>query len=248
MSIDTAVGTTPDATDQVTEEELRTLVADSGRVLYQQGLMDYLGHCSARVPGTDRIVVKPKHSPRIRGTYSLTGSHMVVVDLDGRLIEGEDRPPAEVFIHTEIYKARPEVQAVVHTHQPVATVMGVMGAEIRPVLHVQSALIGGRSIPTWACPMLVTTPERGRDMVAALGDASVGHLQGHGIVSVAGDIKTATIQAVMLEQLAQANLDILQAGGAPRVIPADEIADLQREMAPVTGRWAYYMQLLDDQR
>jgi ribulose-5-phosphate 4-epimerase/fuculose-1-phosphate aldolase len=248
MSIDTAAGTTPAATDQVTEDELRTLVADSGRVLYQQGLMDYLGHCSARVPGTDRIVVKPKHSPRIRGTYSLTGSHMIVVDLDGRLIEGEDRPPAEVFIHTEIYKARPDVQAVVHTHQPVATVMGVMGAEIRPVLHVQSALIGGGPIPTWACPMLVTTPERGRDMVAALGDANVGHLQGHGIVSVAGDIKTATVQAVMLEQLAQANLDILQAGGTPRVIPADEIADLQREMAPVTGRWAYYMQLLDDQR
>jgi L-ribulose-5-phosphate 4-epimerase len=231
---------------QVGEDALRALVADSGRVLYQQGLMDYLGHCSARVPGTDGVLIKPKHSPKVRGTHSLTAADMVVVDLDGHLVQGEQRPPAEVYIHTEIYRARPDVQAVIHTHQPVATVMGVMGAEILPVLHVQGATIGGQPIPVWPSPVLVTTPERGRDLAAAVGDAQVAHLQGHGIVSLAGDIQTATIQAVTLEQLATANLDILKAGGTPRVITPDELDDLRREMAPVAGRWAYYMQLLDE--
>jgi ribulose-5-phosphate 4-epimerase/fuculose-1-phosphate aldolase len=95
--------------------------------------------------------------------------------------------------------------------------------------------------------MLVTSAERGQDLAAALGVANVAHLQGHGIVSVAGDIKTATVQAVMLEHLARANLDILKARGVPRVISADELADLRREMAPVEGRWAYFMQLLEEQ-
>jgi ribulose-5-phosphate 4-epimerase/fuculose-1-phosphate aldolase len=171
---------------------------------------------------------------------------MIVIDLDGNLVEGEEKPPAEVYIHTEIYRARDDVLAVVHTHQPTATVMGVMNAEILPVLHVQAGQLGAGGMPIWPCPLLVTNPERGRDLAAALGDATIGHLQGHGIVSVAPDIKTATVQAIMLEQLAVANLRILQAGRRPRVITPDEIAELQREMAPIEGRWAYYLQLVHE--
>jgi hypothetical protein len=75
-----------------------------------------------------------------------------------------------------------------------------MNAEILPVLHVQAGLLGGGEIPVWPCPLLVTNPERGCDMAAALGDSNVGHLQGHGIVSVAADVKTATVQAIMLKR------------------------------------------------
>ncbi|MGH2819348.1 MAG: class II aldolase/adducin family protein, partial [Actinomycetota bacterium] len=143
--------------------------------------------------------------------------------------------------------ARDDVQAVVHTHQPTATLMGVMGADILPVLHVPAGQLGPRSIPIWPCPLLVTSRERGRALVEALGDGNVGHLQGHGIVSLAHDVETATIQALMLEQLAAANLEILQAGRQPRVIPGDEIAELRREMGSVDGRWAYYLQLIQEQ-
>ena len=228
--------------------ELRELVATSGQILYEQQLVDYLGHSSARVPETDHVVIKPKHSPKTRGMHTLTADDMIVIDLDGNLVEGIEKPPAEAYIHTEIYRARDDVMAVVHTHQPTATLMGVMSAEILPVLHVQAGLLGGEEIPVWPCPLLVTNAERGRDLAAALGDANVGHLQGHGIVSVAADVKTATIQAIMLEQLAEANLRILLAGRRPRAIPSDEIVELQREMAPVEGRWAYYLQLVDERR
>jgi L-ribulose-5-phosphate 4-epimerase len=230
------------------ERELRELVAASGQVLYEQKLVDYLGHSSARVPGTERVVIKPKHSPKTRGMHTLTVDDMIVIDLDGNLVEGNEEPPAETYIHTEIYRARDDVMAVVHTHQPTATLMGVMNAEILPVLHVQAGQLGGDEIPVWPCALLVTNPERGRDLAAALGDSNVGHLQGHGIVSVAADVKTATVQAIMLEQLAEANLRILLAGRRPRVIPSDEIAELQREMAPVEGRWAYYLQLVHERR
>lgn len=231
-------------TDDPDEARLRELVATAGRVLHQQGLADYLGHTSARSPEPDRVVVKPKHSPRIRGMHSLSGDQMVVVDPEGRLLDGEDPPPAEVFIHTEIYRARPDVMAVVHTHQPAATLMGVLGAPIRPVLHVQSTFVA-TSPPIWQCPLLVTSSKMGADLASALGGQSFCHLQGHGIVSVADTVEAAVVGAVMLEQLAAANLTILQTGREPRDLTGEEITQLTKDKAPVAGRWAYLTQLLE---
>ena len=131
------------------ERELRELVAASGQILYQQKLVDYLGHSSARIPGTERVVIKPKHSAKTLGMHTLDADDMIVIDLDGNLVEGTEKPPAETYIHTEIYRARDDVMAVVHTHQPIATLMGVMNAEILPVLHVQAAQLGGDEIPVW---------------------------------------------------------------------------------------------------
>lgn len=229
------------------ESELRQLVATAGRVLYQQGLTDYLGHCSARVPGSDRVVIKPKHSKTVRSPGELGPDDMIVIDLDGNLVEGSDAPPAECFIHTEIYRARPDVQAVVHTHQRAATVLGVTGAELLPVLHVPAVLTDGGTMPTWPCPLLVTSPELGRKLAAALGTARLCHLQGHGIVSVAADIRRAAVTAIAVEQLAEANLTILQTGLSPRVITPDELDELRSALASIDGRWAYYVQLLGEQ-
>jgi ribulose-5-phosphate 4-epimerase/fuculose-1-phosphate aldolase len=226
------------------ESELRQLVTTAGRILYQQGLTDYLGHCSARVPGTDQVVIKPKHSKKVRSPGELGPDDMIVIDLDGNLVEGNDAPPAECFIHTEIYRARPDVQAVVHTHQRAATLLGVVGADLLPVLHVPAVLTDGGTMPTWACPLLVSTPELGRKLAAALGTAGLCHLQGHGIVSVAADIRRAAVTAVALEQLAEANLAILQTGLSPRVITPGELNELRSAVASIDGRWAYYTQLL----
>jgi ribulose-5-phosphate 4-epimerase/fuculose-1-phosphate aldolase len=228
------------------ESELRQLVTSAGRILYQQGLTDYLGHCSARVLGTDRVVIKPKHSPTVRSPGELGPADMIVIDLDGNLVEGSDAPPSECFIHTEIYRARPDVQAVVHTHQRAATLLGVVGADLLPVLHVPAVLTDGGTMPTWACPLLVDTPELGRKLAASLGAAGLCHLQGHGIVSVAADIRRAAVTAIALEQLAEANLTILRTGLSPRVITGGELNELRRAVASIDGRWAYYVQLLGE--
>jgi L-ribulose-5-phosphate 4-epimerase len=228
------------------ETQLRELVATAGRILYQQGLTDYLGHCSARVPGTDRVVIKPKHSRTVRSPGELGPGDMIVIDLDGNLVEGSDAPPAECFIHTEIYRARPDVQAVVHTHQRAATLLGVVGADLLPVLHVPAVLTDGGTMPTWPCPLLVTDCELGQQLAASLGTAGLCHLQGHGIVSVAADIRRATVTAIALEQLAEANLTILRTGLSPRVITQGELEELRGSVASIDGRWAYYVQLLGD--
>ena len=229
------------------EAELRELVALAGQVLTALGLVDYLGHASARIPGTDRIVVKPKHSPAVRSMAALGPADLVVVDLDGSLVEERQvvsttRPPAEVFIHTEIYRARPDVSAVVHTHQRAATLAGVLGLSIRPVLHVPATFVPADP-PTWPHPVLVDTAKLGRDLAATLGGERYCHLQGHGIVSVAADVREATLGAAMLEQLAEAALTAASTGTKPRVITQAEIDTLRGQVAGVEGRWAYYCDL-----
>lgn len=223
------------------EADLRALLATSCRILYRLGLSDYLGHPSARLDG-ERVLIKPKHSPRVRGMDTMRPEHMVVIDLDGNLLEGEEIPPSERFLHTEIYRARPDVQAVVHTHQPSSVLAGVIELPILPILHVEAPLAED-PIPTWACAELVVNPDLGRALASALGSSRLCHLQGHGIVSVADSVEEATLQAIHLERLADANLKAAQAGRAPRVIPPNEIAALRRALAPPAGRWAYYAEI-----
>ncbi|MBV8086060.1 MAG: class II aldolase/adducin family protein [Chloroflexi bacterium] len=222
--------------------QLRELLAESCRVLFRLGLVDYMGHPSVRIPGTNHVLIKPQHSLRIKSQDRLTGDDMVVIDLDGNLVEGNDRPPGERFIHTCIYKARPDVQAVVHTHQPMATAMGIGSAPILPILHVESALVE-RPVPIWPCAKLVTDEDLGNDLVRILGDHLVCHLQGHGIVSVAATVQEATIGAIWIERLAEANWRVAAMGREPRVIPSDEIHQRRESGVGWEVRWAYYREL-----
>jgi L-ribulose-5-phosphate 4-epimerase len=227
--------------DDPTESELRQLLAQSCAILYRMGLTDYMGHPSARIPGTDRILIKPRHSTKVRAMDRVAPEDMIVVDLDGNVVEGEG-PPAERFIHTCIYKARPDVSSVVHTHQLMATIMGVAAAPILPILHVEAPLVE-RGVPIWPCAKLVTDAELGTQLAEALGDHAVAILQGHGIVSVAASVQDATIGAIHLERLADANYKVLAIDHQPRVIPTEEIEHLKQRQVGSEVRWAYYAEL-----
>jgi ribulose-5-phosphate 4-epimerase/fuculose-1-phosphate aldolase len=224
------------------ERELRELLATSCHILYKLGLSDYLGHPSARLDANS-VLIKPKHSPRIRGMDTMGPEDMVVIDLDGNLLEGDDPPPSERFIHTEIYRARPDVVSVVHTHQPMATLLGVVELPILPLLHVESLVVEKQPVPIFPCAELIVSQDQGRRVAEALGDHCVCHLQGHGIVSVGQTVQDATLGAIHLERLAEANYRVAQLGRKPRVIPLDELQALKRQIAPPAGRWAYYTSL-----
>ena len=227
-------------------QELREKVALSCRILHMMGLADYLGHPSARVPGTELIVIKPRHSPRITSMSLMTPDLMVIVDLDGNLIEGEDHPPTETVLHTETYRARPDVGAVIHTHQMMATSFGIAGREIQPVLHVDSpVLLKGQ--PFYDAPDLIKTPQEGRDVAATLGQATFCHLRNHGIVVTGPTIEEATLNAIYLERLAQATFNAAQLGHV-RAIPWDKVRDLTTQVQGPAGRWAYYCALLEEHR
>jgi ribulose-5-phosphate 4-epimerase/fuculose-1-phosphate aldolase len=224
--------------------ELRRRVALTCRILYQQGLADYLGHPSARIGESGYVVVKPKFSPRIKGFGAMTTDNMLVVDLDGHTHVGDDPPPSELSLHLEIYRARPDVKAIVHTHQLMSTLFGVVDRPILPLLHLEGPLVAD-GIALYPSAKLITTPERGREMAQALGNHALMHLQGHGIVTTGPRIEEAAIAAIMLERLAHANY-LAATLGTPRVIPPDEIALLRAESQPPEGRWAFYSSLVEE--
>lgn len=230
------------ATASPTETDLRQLLADCCRILYRLGLTDYMGHPSVRIPGTEFVLIKPRHSLRIRAMDRVAPEDMVIIDMEGKLVEGSDGPPAERFIHTCIYRSRPDVQAIVHTHQLWATIMGVVGQPILPILHVESPLVE-QPVPIWPCAKLVTDDDLGRQLAAALGQHSVCLLQGHGIVTAAAGVREATIAAIHLERLADANYKVLAINKPPRIIPPDEIRQLKASGVGVDVRWAYYAEL-----
>jgi ribulose-5-phosphate 4-epimerase/fuculose-1-phosphate aldolase len=221
----------------------RELLSTACHILYKLGLSNYLGHPSVRLDA-DRVLIKPKHSPRIRGMDTMGPEDMVEIDLDGNPLEGDaEPPPSERFIHTEIYRARPDVVSVVHTHQPMATLLGIVGLPILPLLHVESLLVEQQPVPIFPCAELIVTQESGRRVAQALGDHRVCHLQGHGIVSVGQSVQEATLGAIHLERLADVNYRVAQLGREPRVIPQHEIDALKAQIAPPAGRWAYYTSL-----
>ena len=224
--------------------ELRRQVALACRILYQLDLIDYLGHPSARIGDSQYVVIKPGKSERVKGGSTMTTDKMIIVDLDGRQYAGDNPPPSEVSLHLEIYRARPDVGAVVHTHQTMSTVFGTVGRPIQPIFHLQAAWVP-EDIAVYPHAHLIINPERGREMAQALGQHRMMHLQGHGIITTAPTIQEATIGAVLLEDLAKVNY-YAQALGTPRVIPPDEIASLKAELAPPSVRWAYYTSLVDE--
>jgi ribulose-5-phosphate 4-epimerase/fuculose-1-phosphate aldolase len=230
------------ASDPSTEAHLREQVATSCRILFRLGLADYLGHPSARVPGTDRVIIKPRHSMSVHGMGDLGADQMVVIDLDGNRLEGDDPPPGERFIHTEIYKARPDVMGIVHTHQTMSTIFGIVSRPILPILHVEAPLVA-RGIPIYPSPELISTPEQGAALAESLGDYSLGHLQGHGIVTVSKTVEESTLFAIFMERLARANYMAAQLG-EPRVIPPEEIERLAGPMVGWQVRWSYYVDLI----
>ncbi len=225
-----------------TEADLRQELAYACRILFRMGLTDYMGHPSVRIPDTNYILIKPRHSLRIRSQDRLTPDDMVIIDIDGAPISGTDAPPSERFIHTSIYKARPDVISVIHTHQPMATIMGVAGAPILPILHVPSPLVE-HGVPLWPHAQLVTDAAMGDDLARTMGDHPVAILQGHGMVTAATTVREATVNAIHLEQLAEANYRVQALGREPRVIPAEEIGQLRERGVDVNVRWGYYAEL-----
>src|SRR5882724_5478191 len=93
---------------------LRQQIADCTRMMVMADIMDYSGYVSARIPGTDQFLIQPRDSSRA----TLSPDDILVVDLDGTILEGAGPMPAETAIHIGIYRARPDVMSVGHGHPP----------------------------------------------------------------------------------------------------------------------------------
>ena len=172
-------------------------IAIGSRVLADFGVLDGFGHVSARDPAN------PSHflMSRSLAPALVIADDIMEFDQDGNAVDARGRAVfLERFIHAEIYKARPDVMAVVHTHSPGVVPFSVSKTPLRAVFHNGGFLAGG--VPVWdiakefgATDMLVRDNNIGRSLARALGDKPVVLMRGHGDVTVGPDVKVAVFRA-----------------------------------------------------
>ncbi|WAH37992.1 class II aldolase/adducin family protein [Alicyclobacillus dauci] len=229
---------------QVDVQALKEKVANGCRILAKLGLSDYLGHVSARIPGTNHVLIKARGLD-MGNLLDMTPDKVVTVDLEGKQVDGEGLvPPDEVVLHTEIFKVRPDVMSVVHTHQQFSTVLGDLGIRILPMQGVMAA-IAAKDIPVYESSLKVVTHEQGADVAQTLGDKWAIHLRNHGVCTAGDSVEQAVVFAIWLEEQAKLTW-MASAVGTPRGMRQDE-AELQIKdaLGPMTKRWKYYLSLLD---
>lgn len=222
----------------MSEAIIRTEIAACVRMLEYLGLIDFSGHVSCRIPGTETMLINPwggKTSP-----CRLMPEHVVRSDLDARPLEEGAVLPSETRIHTCIYQRRPDVGAVAHLHPPVTTALSVAGKEYVPVMHHGAIFHAGVSVHD-DCRH-VNTKEKGDAVAASLGELRATIMRGHGAVVVAESVKGVFFGSVYLEDNAKKLMDCYQMGAEPRVLRPDELEAASRvwRQDQFEKVWDYY--------
>jgi ribulose-5-phosphate 4-epimerase/fuculose-1-phosphate aldolase len=194
---------------------IEDLVA-ANRVLSNEGVVDGFGHVSVRHDSEAGVFLLA----RSMAPGLVTAADIMHFGEDGEALGGDRRTAyVERYIHSEIYKAQPTVQAVVHSHSPAVIPFGVTVTKLRPIYHMNSFL--GRDVPVFeiretgggATDMLIRTPLLGAALAQRLGDATVALMRGHGNVVVGRSLPEVVYRAVYTEANARLQADALRLGG-----------------------------------
>src|SRR5436309_5657689 len=185
------------------EVALKRRLAEACRMLAAAGQGDDVwGHATARVPGTNTFWMKPAGL----GLEEIRPEQLLLVDLDGKVLRGRLPRHSEVFIHAEVFRARPEVNGVVHTHPVPATVFSSLGVPLRPITHEGCNFVPP-DVPRFTeTSDLIVTPELGRAVARAIGDRPGLFLVSHGIVTAGLTVEEAAINAILLDKAARVQL------------------------------------------
>jgi ribulose-5-phosphate 4-epimerase/fuculose-1-phosphate aldolase len=184
---------------------LSALVDDlvcANHILYNEGVVDGFGHVSVRHPDrADRYLLARSLAPAV-----VQREDIMEFDLDSNAVDARGaRPYLERFIHGEIYRARPDVHAVVHSHSPSVIPFSVTRTRLQPVFHLGGFLGAGapifeiRDAGGPETDMLIRTPDLGAAFAATLGAAPYALMRGHGSVAVGGSLKQAVYRAIYAE-------------------------------------------------
>jgi HCOMODA/2-hydroxy-3-carboxy-muconic semialdehyde decarboxylase len=204
-------------------EALEDLVA-AYRILAEHGVIDAYGHVSirsSRDPG--RYYLARSIAPEI-----VVLEDLMEYDLDSVPVDPRGRESVrERFIHGEVYKARPEVMAVVHNHSPSVIPFSVTGVPMRPIYHMASFI--GEGIPNFeirdfeqGTDLLVKTPSLGQSLASVLSSKPAALMRGHGAVVVGENIARAVGRSVYLEQSAQLQMQAMQLAPGGKITYLDE--------------------------
>jgi ribulose-5-phosphate 4-epimerase/fuculose-1-phosphate aldolase len=199
----------------------------ANRILYSLGVLDSHGHVSTRDPKhPDHFFLARSLAPAL-----VTADDIMVYDLDAAPVEQRGRQMySERFIHGEIYRIRPDVHSVVHSHTPTVIPFSISRTALRPVYHMASFI--PQSVPVFEIretaavgDLLIKTSELGKALAHTLGQNTVALMRGHGNVVVGPDLRYAVFRAYYTEINARLQLQALTLEGPLTFISAEETAN-----------------------
>lgn len=220
--------------------ELFEELAVANHILFNEGVLDGFGHISVRNPeDSTRFFIARTMAPGL-----VTADDIVEVDLDGVVHDPRDRRTyAERYIHSEIYRARPDVHSVVHSHSPSVIPFGVTGYHLRPICHMSGFL--GSTTPVYeirdfvgeTSDLLVRNQKLGVTLAETLGQATVALMRGHGSVAVGSSIKQSVYRAIYTENNARLQLQSIPLGNINFLTPGEAQASSEMNDEHLDRPW-----------
>jgi len=211
----------------------------ANRILNDRGVLDAYGHISIRHPANpNRYLMARAIAPGL-----VTADDIMEFDLDSNPVDRRSRAMfIERFIHGEVYKARPDVNSVIHTHSTGVIPFSVTQTPLRPVVHNASFLHVG--VPVWeiresfgTTKMLVNDGKLGQSLAATLGDKPVALMRGHGNVVVGPNVRVATARAVFTDENARMLAVALSFGSPVNYVSPGEGALRDKDPSDATRSW-----------
>lgn len=219
-------------------EVLRTQVAACTRLLNMAGILHYSGHISVRVPGTDRLYIQTRTESRA----DVTPESILLVDLDGNVVEGKGKPPSELCIHTGIYRARPDAGAIIHNHMELATAF-TMVKDVKLQVVSSHAARWASGIPVMRDAGKFKTKEHGEALARSIGGANALLLRAHGIVLVSESAPAILVDTLHFDDNARCQKEALSLGRELDPLTPAEIERVEKyedRDHHVRKMWNYY--------
>jgi L-fuculose-phosphate aldolase len=212
----------------MTDDALKRKLIVAGKVLAAAGQGDFTrGHISVRVPGKASLFFMKPHSV---GLDEITPKNILTIDLAGDVVQGTARRHSEVYIHSEIYKARTDVQCVIHSHPPYVVALSSSGRPMRAYSQ-PACLFRGHLGIYFDTIKLIRTPELGQGVARALGRHRAVLLKNHGVAVTGASIEEAVVGAIMLENAAMIQMVVEAAGDPPPEFARDDIEQLRHDLS-----------------
>jgi ribulose-5-phosphate 4-epimerase/fuculose-1-phosphate aldolase len=228
--------------------DARSQLATANRILVHEKLLDGYGHISLRDPADDQRFLLAKYLP----PSLVEPDDIRAFDFAGDLVVAEDTALySERFIHAAVYRARPEVQAVCHTHAADLVTFGIAGVEPRPVFHMAASF--GPSIPIFDdydpdCGLLINNLAQADRLAAVLGANKAALMRGHGAVITGHSLEDVVMGSVYLAQNARIRLNAAMLGDKVTELSEQEC----RAGTAIIGRaasqhraWSHFAGLVD---
>jgi HCOMODA/2-hydroxy-3-carboxy-muconic semialdehyde decarboxylase len=217
----------------------------ANHILYDQGVVDGFGHISARHDKDPaRYLLSRSMAPGL-----VTGYDIMEFDLDSNPIDARGRTPyLERFIHGEIYKVRPDVMAIVHSHSPAVLPFADSNMKLRPMNHIAGFLGSGppvfeiRAVAGDGSDMLIRNNSLGQALATTLGSNSVALMRGHGSVAAAQSVKHVVFRAIYTEVNARTEIAALAVGKPMFLNDKEAAAAMKTNDGLVDRPWALWKQ------